>query len=131
MLKKLIYWLVSKTTPYKELEKALDAAISNNIDVRKIDLNSDELNVSITTNIANFIAAMFIKHMDILCAENYIEYQFSEKLSRAYEENREPRHVIVTAQRKKGKSPHEVSVALEQEVLELKAKLAKYESVSN
>lgn len=131
MLKKLIYWLVSKTYPFKELEKALDDIINDKISVKQIEANSDEVNITVATELASYIAASYLKHMDILGAENYTEYQFSEKLSRAYEENREPRMVIVTAQRKKGKSPHEIRVALELEVANLKERLAKYESAPN
>ena len=123
MLNKLLNWLASKSSAYKELE-AINKTNINNLErlatgsatLKDLSIENGNMNVTVASEAAGYMASLFMHHLDAIDAPNYIEHQFRESNSAARKAGREDRHiVIVTIQRKNGKSPHEIRKELEAE----------------
>ena len=123
----IINWLVSKTKIYKDLlahHKRLcqdfEDVINKRTTLKDIAERNGTITVEAATESAALLATQFLHWLDELKAENYLETVFKESLRNAAKHDREPIEVIVTVQRKNGKTPHQIRQELEAELEQLK-----------
>lgn len=84
------------------------------ISITQMAIENGCMTMQATTDLAHLIAEMFLRSMKESGAENYMEFQFSQKCGGA--------RIIVTAQKSEGKTPHELRREAEMERDALKAK---------
>ncbi len=123
----IINWLVSKTKIYKDLLarherlcQDFEDVINKRATLKDIAERNGTITVEAATESAALLATQFLHWLDELKAENYLETVFKESLRNAAKHNREPIEVIVTVQRKNGKTPHQIRQELEAELEQLK-----------
>lgn len=130
-MKKLIEWLVSKTSTYKDLLRAherlskdFEDVLTKRATLRDIAVRNGTITVDAATESAALLATQFLHWLDELGAENYLETTFKESLREAAKHNREPIEVTVTVHRKNGKTPHQIRRELEEQIAQLLAEKA-------
>jgi uncharacterized protein YceH (UPF0502 family) len=123
----IINWLVSKTKAYKDLLarherlcQDFEDVINKRATLKDIAERNGTITVEAATESAALLATQFLHWLDELKAENYLETVFKESLRNAAKHDREPIEVIVTVQRKNGKTPHQIRKELEAELEQLK-----------
>ena len=123
----MINWLVSKTKIYKDLLanyerlcQDFEDVINKRATLKDIAERNGTITVEAATESAALLATQFLHWLDELKAENYLETVFKESLRNAAKHDREPIEVIVTVQRKNGKTPHQIRQELEAELEQLK-----------
>lgn len=124
--------LIKKTKPYKELleinEKIrsdFEDLLNKRVNLTELAQKNGTITVEAATETAGLLATQFLHWLDELKADNYLETVFKESIRSAAKHDRSPVEVIVTVQRKEGKTPHQIRTELEKELELVKAELNK------
>lgn len=98
--------------PYvRQLEDQLRQAVCGEISLESLQVKNGNIDLKLQSNIVPLVAEAFHELLDEMQASNYI--QFSLDHLKTHET------ILVTVQKKSGKSPHELRVEAEQKYKEL------------
>ena len=115
---KIFRWVLRKfkyvqelESDYDEIYNKLQLALSGDITLETMRVDSKGMSASISTKMAGYMAGIFKDTLNEMDAENYIEMQFMDPESQL--------PITVTIKRHDGKTPHQLRIEAEEKLKKL------------